>query len=317
MTDTPQSTGTPQSTDDVYEQLQAFVGLEVGAPSLSPDEVNVPMIRHWCEAIGDTNPIYLADDAVAPPTMLQAWVMSGYNGPQRDGGGPYEQMNELLFSHGFTSVVATNCDQTYERYLRPGDRLSMRTVIDAISPEKTTALGTGHFITTRQDYFDQAGDLVGSMLFRIIRFRPASKKQVTPPRPTPATTPDTTWWFDALNAGRLLIQRCASCATLRHPPGPMCPNCHSLEYDSIEAAGTGAIHSHVTVHYPQVPGFEYPLPVVLVDLTEGVRMLMNADRADGLSIGEAVRIELREFDPGAWLPIALRPDAETSMGSHE
>ena len=51
--------------------------------------MNAPMIRHWCEAMGDTNPIYLDDAAaraagrpgiVAPPTMLQAWVMWGLAG---------------------------------------------------------------------------------------------------------------------------------------------------------------------------------------------------------------------------------------------
>lgn len=296
---------------DLHERLQAFVGLEIGDPVPAPDAVNVPMIRHWCEAIGDTNPIYLGDDPVAPPTMLQAWVMSGINPRRADPDGPYDRMNELLFSHSFTSVVATNCEQTYERYLRPGDRLTMRTVIESISPEKSTALGTGHFITTRQDYHDQDDQLVGSMLFRIIRFRPpvtSEPGEAAPPRPTPATTPDTTWWFDAADDGRLLVQRCANCQALRHPPGPMCPACNSLEYDSIEADGSGTIHSHITVHHPQVPGFDYPLPVVLVDLAEGVRMIMNADSADDLRVGERVNIELREFDPGTRLPIAIRSD---------
>jgi uncharacterized protein len=302
---------------DLYEQLQAFVGLEVGDPMLAPDAVNPAMIRHWCEAIGDTNPIYVSDDPIAPPTMLQAWVMSGYLGPRRGGDGPYEQMNELLFSHGFTSVVATNCDQTYERDLRIGDRLSMRTVIESISPQKTTALGTGHFVSTRQDYYDQAGELVGSMLFRIIRFRPAAKQAVSPPRPTAATTRDNSWWFDALNDDKLLIQRCSNCQALRHPTGPMCPACRSLEYDSIEAAGTGTLHSHATVHYPEVPGFSYPLAVVLVDLTEGVRMLMNADTLDDLRIGDNVRIELREVDPGVRLPIALPAQARRPQGEGE
>jgi uncharacterized protein len=95
----------------------------------------------------------------------------------------------------------------------------------------------------------------------------------------------------------------------------MCPACHSLDFDSVEAAGTGTVHSHVTVHYPQVPGFEYPLPIVLVDLPEGVRMLMNADSSDGLSIGEPVSIELREFDPGVRLPLAVRQTANQAEGT--
>ena len=124
-------TDTAAMTDAEFDAaLQSFVGLEVGPPQPAPDEVNVPMVRHWCEAIGDRNPVYLDAEAaeasvhgglVAPPTMLQAWVMNGLAGPQRNPDSPYEQMNQLLFSRGFTSVVATNCEQTYHRYIQAGD----------------------------------------------------------------------------------------------------------------------------------------------------------------------------------------------------
>lgn len=317
MTETPHTsppeTGAPEMSDADFDALlQTFVGQEAGDVQLAPDVVNVPMVRHWCEAIGDDNPVYLDAEAaaasvhrelVAPPTMLQAWVMSGIQRPPRNLDSPYEQMNQLLFSRGFTSVVATNCDQTYHRYLHPGDQLTMRTVIDAISPQKTTGLGTGHFITTRQDYFDGDGEPVGSMLFRIIRFRPAVKIPAPaprPPRPEAATTLDNDWWFRALADGELRVQRCTGCNTLRHPPGPMCPTCHSMSWDSVPAPATGTIHSFVVVHYPVVASFDYPLPVVLVDLDglAGIRIIMNAaDSAlELLEIGAAVRIEVRD-DP--------------------
>lgn len=356
MNDLPLNDSPPDvaelSDDQFYERLQSFVGMETGPPVDGPDEVNTPMVRHLVEALGDRNPVYVDAEAaagsvhgglVAPPTMLQAWVMTGIEGPKRGGDGPYEQMNELLFGRGFTSVVATNCEQTYHRYLRPGERVSMRTVIDSISPQKTTGLGTGHFVTTRQDYFaageGAAGDavdhgaaddeLVGSMLFRIIRFRPATKAprpQVRPPRPAPATTPDNSFWFDALAEGRLVIQRCAGCGELRHPPGPMCPRCHALEWDTVPAAGHGTIHSFVVVHYPVVPSFEYPLPVALVDVngaesdgvsnTNGrvntVRMVMNvvdehgSQVTEGLAIGQRVQVEVRPADSaGTLLPFAV------------
>jgi uncharacterized OB-fold protein/acyl dehydratase len=311
--------------DELHAALQEFVGQEVGPPQRAPDEVNVPMVRHWCEAIGDTNPAYLDADAaaasvhgglVAPPTMLQAWVMNGLAGPDRNADSPYERMNQLLFSHGFTSVVATNCEQTYVRYLRPGDRLTMRTVIDSISPQKETALGTGHFVTTRQDYFDADGELVGSMLFRIIRFRPRPKAPARPPRPRPATTHDNQWWFDALNEGRLQVQRCTDCGLVRHPAGPMCPSCHSLSWTPVDVGLTGEIHSYVITHFPQVPSFEYPLPVVLVDLEaaggEPVRMVMNtADTEhDRLAIGAKVRVEIRPVDPEMSLPFAIVEESQ-------
>ena len=174
------------STVSFDEQLQTFVGQEIGVLQPAPDEVNIPMVRHWCEAMGDNNPIYLDQGAaeasvhggiVAPPAMLQAWVMRPYNVARNSGApNPYTELTAVVESAGFTSVVAVNSEQTYDRYLRPGDRLTMRTVIDSVSSEKTTGLGVGHFITTRQDYFDQAGERVGSMLFRILKFRPAATR---------------------------------------------------------------------------------------------------------------------------------------------
>ena len=312
--------------DDFYERLQAFVGQEIGVLQPGLDPVNVPMIRQWTQAMGDTNPVYVDEAAaaasvhggiVAPPTMLQAWVMRPY-GVARDAGGPnpYSEMTALVESHGFTSVVASNCEQTYDRYLRPGDTITMRTVIDSVSPEKTTALGVGHFITTRQDYFDGNGERVGSMLFRILKFRPAPKPAPAAPRPLrprPATTHDDAFLWQGLLEGKLLIQRCAQCGTLRHPPGPMCRECRSLQWDTVEAGGGGTIHSFVVVHYPQVPSFDYPNQVVLVDLDEGVRLVTNSlDIArENLVIGSRVRIVVQKVDDALSLPFCTLETTET------
>lgn len=43
--------------NDVYTKLQAMVGEEAG-PFEAVDEVNRAMIRHWCEAMEDENPLY-------------------------------------------------------------------------------------------------------------------------------------------------------------------------------------------------------------------------------------------------------------------
>lgn len=319
---------TPEAKAAFLAELKAFEGLEIGDPQPGPDPVNTPMVRHLVEVLGDTNPIYVDEELaaasihgglVAPPTMLQAWVMTGIEGPAREGDGPYIRLTNLLFSRGFTSVVATNCDQTYVRYLRPGDRLTMRTVIDSISEEKTTGLGTGHFVTTRQDYYDAAGELVGSMLFRIIRFRPRAKAPKRPNRPEPSITHDNEWWFTALSEGRLLAQRCADCGRTRFPPGPMCPSCHSLGWEEAALADTGVIHSFVVTHFPQIPSFEYPLPIVLVDIATAdgaatVRMVMNTadtDHAD-IVIGAPVRIDIRQADANGMLPFAIVDTGATS-----
>ncbi len=94
-------------------------------------------------------------------------------------------------------------------------------------------------------------------------------------RPAPILTEDNRVFWEAAQQGRLVTQRCGGCGRLRHPPRPMCPWCHSLEYDVLELAGTGVVYSYTLLHHPQHPSFDYPVIAALVDLDEGVRMLSN------------------------------------------
>ena len=141
------------SEADFLGRLKKFEGQPAATAGVGKDLVNEPMIRHWCEAMGDSHAAYTGPDAIAPPTMLQAWTMGGLSG-HGDGTGRtsgYDELFELLDGAGFTSVVATDCEQEYVRDLRPGDRITYDAVIEAVSERKTTKLGTGHFVTTRMD----------------------------------------------------------------------------------------------------------------------------------------------------------------------
>jgi uncharacterized OB-fold protein/acyl dehydratase len=301
-------------TDAFLEKARSFEGRLVGPPELGADPVNQPMIRHWCEAIGDDNPIYTDPEAaarsihggvVAPPVMLQAWVMRGIKPRPSSGGNARDELMAMLDAAGFTSVVATDCEQEYHRYLHPGDHLSMTSTIESISEEKTTALGAGHFITTRSDYHDQRGELVGSMRFRILKFRPAeTKARDRPRRPRPAVTQDNAFFFEGARQGRLLIQRCASCGLLRHPPRAMCSQCRSFDWDTVEASGRATLYSFVVVHYPEVPAFDYPLVVGLVELEEGTRLVTDVIGVDpgDVRIGMPLELELVAFDDELTLP---------------
>lgn len=307
---------------ELMEKLQSLVG--TASPTVvGKDPVNPPMIRHMVEALGDENPIYVDDEAaraaghpgiVAPPTMLQSWAMLGYGGndaPTVAEGG-WGAALALLDDAGFTATVAVNCEQEYHRYLEVGDRVTVKAVLESVSEEKQTGIGVGHFVTTLDQYYDQDGELVGTHRFRVLRFKPGTGRAATPeepdratlPRPRPATTRDTQWWFDAVKDGKLLIQRCADCGELRHPPGPTCPHCHSFEWDTLEASGRGTVYSYVVAHHPQTPMFEYPLPVVLVELEEGVRLVSNILDCgpDEIEIGMAVEVELVAFDDELTLP---------------
>ena len=174
--------------DTLFEKLESFTGRHVGAPDVARDPVNQPMIRHWCDAVNDTNPVYTDEDfatgsihggVVAPPTMLQAWTMRGLRPPPKPDAsapGPQNQLFALLDAAGFTSVVATNCTQEYTRYLKPGDHLNVTMKIESVSPEKHTALGVGHFITQLMTYRDKTGEEVATMRFRLLKFKPGTGK---------------------------------------------------------------------------------------------------------------------------------------------
>jgi uncharacterized OB-fold protein len=95
---------------------------------------------------------------------------------------------------------------------------------------------------------------------------------VTATRIKPPMGLDNAWWWQMADAGKLGIQRCLGCQTLRHPPRPMCGDCHSLEWDAIESSGRGTICSFTVLHHPKFPGYHYPLIIVLVDLEEGTRL---------------------------------------------
>lgn len=314
------------SKEDFLAGIKAFEGRQVSAGERGPDPVNQPMIRHWCEAVGDDNPVYTDPEAaaasvhggvVAPPVMLQAWVMRGIKPRPSTGGTAQDELMRILDAEGFTSVVATNCEQEYHRYLRPGDHLSVSSRIESVSDEKETGLGTGHFVTTRLTYSDQDGEPVASMLFRILKFRPRARTSPAsrPRRPRPSITKDNSFFFEGAKGHQLLIQRCASCGRLRHPPGPMCPACRSLEWDTLEASGRGRVYSFVVNHYPQVPAFDYPLAVGLIELEEGTRLVSNivgVEPAD-IEVGMPVEVEFVAFDDELTLP-QFRPSGGKRRG---
>jgi 3-oxo-4,17-pregnadiene-20-carboxyl-CoA hydratase alpha subunit len=312
-----------QDLDDqaFLAKLKEFEGVEIGTQD-GADAVNQAMIRHWVEAMGDENPIYTDADAaaksvhgevIAPPVMLQAWVMRGFAPRPTAGGSAQDELMRLVESKGFTSVVATNCEQEYDRMLHIGDHLRTRSVIDSISEEKQTGLGIGHFITTRVEYETLDGEPVGRQLFRILKFRPgtgrgaapaAEEETPRPKRPRPAITRDNAFWFEAAKEHRLVIQRCAGCGALRHPPRPRCDKCGSYEWDELEASGRGTVYSFVVNHHPQVPSFDYPLAVGLIELEEGTRLVANIvgiDTSD-IQIGMPVEVEFVEHDPDLTLP---------------
>jgi acyl dehydratase len=175
--------------DALRERLEAYVGRPMGPPSVAPDPVNVPMIRHWVDALDDRNPVYLDEKVasssrfggiVAPPAMLQAWGMPRpkIEGIAERGGAPgamrFDNPIRVLDDAGYVGTLATNSELEFVRYLRPGDQLAISNEVESISERKSTRLGQGYFVTWVTTYRTTAGEVVGRQLFRILKFDPSS-----------------------------------------------------------------------------------------------------------------------------------------------
>jgi uncharacterized protein len=311
--------------DSIRAAARRVAAAGESAPQAGRDPVSLPMIRNWTEALGDDNPVY-ADEAaavaaghdgvVAPPAMIQVWTMRGLR-PAGERDDPLGLMVEVLDAAGFTSVVATNCEQVYHRYLRPGEELVVRSRLEEVTGPKRTALGEGWFVTTRSTWYAGA-EAVASMLFRVLKFRPpegagaagaAPAASVAPAAPAgevlrPVVSRDTEFFWAGTAAGELRIQRCDDCGALRHPPGPMCPRCGGERPGYVVAAGTGEVYSYVVHRHPPVPGRTLPIVIALVALDEGVRMVgeLTGMEPDQVRIGLPVRVEFQRVDDELTLP---------------
>jgi len=302
-----------QEREELEAKLQEYVGAVQGPAEVGPDPVNEAMIRHWCEVLGDRNPIYTdaetaGDSAhggiVAPPTMMQAWILRGFEmaEPSQTPDNKQNDLHQLLTDSGYPSVVATNCEQGYTRYLRPGDQVSATTVIESVSEQKATALGIGYFINTRTVFSDQNHEEAGWMTFRVLTFQPSApppsaeagaSAPATPSRMRPGKGHDNAWWWDGVDRGELLIQKCSSCGELRHPPRPMCGECQSIAWETVASKGKGTVYSYVVMHHPKIPGYDYPLAVAVIDLDEGTRFVSNIIDCDPSEVQIGMRVEMK------------------------
>ena len=166
----------PAVHEKVMAEAERIRSWGEAAERLARDPVNQPTINNWLEAMGLDNPRFKAGEA--PPSMAQVWTMYGLGGrPSEDD--PLHAMMKVLTEAGFTAVLGTNCEQDYDRYLRVGEPVRVTTALDSVVGPKSTAMGVGYFVTSRNTWYvdhpEDAGgssEKVASMLFRVLKFIP-------------------------------------------------------------------------------------------------------------------------------------------------
>jgi len=316
---------------DLQQDIDAIKTDGKSEPRTGRDPVNQPMIHHWVDAIGDKNPIYVDEEAakaaghpgiVAPPAMIQVWTMGGL-GQGRSDDDPLSKMMNLFDDAGYVGVVATNCEQTYHRYLAPGEQLTVHAEITDVVGPKQTALGEGFFINQLITWTVPNGstddETVAEMNWRIMKFKPRAEAKSEVPDDLdpdklmrPASSKDTQFFWDGVNAHELRIQRRPD-GSLQHPPVPAVWQDKNAPIDYVVSSGNGTVYSYVVHHAPKVPGRSLPFVIALVELDEGVRMLgeLRGVEPSEVQIGMPVRATYIDFPDSdispAWTLYAWEP----------
>ncbi len=314
---------TPEEHQLFEQKIYAYVGREVFSSQPAPDRINEAMIRHWAEAMGDKNPAYqdaewaeqsMRGRLIGPPAMMYCWNQEGITAATKRSSDALTDMCDLFDQHGYSGVLGTNVKQEYFKEAGMGDQVFVDMIIDTISEQKATARGIGYFFESLATFSDQHGEKIGTQRFRVLKFIPAeganstvSSDEEALETPTRIASPrghDNGWWWEAADEGRMLIQRCTACQTLRHPPRPMCGECQSMDWDSIESTMQGEVLSFTEIHHPKVPGYPSPLICAVIKMDEGTNFVSNLRgcEARDASIGMRVSGVMEQVDDKTMLP---------------
>jgi 3-hydroxy-3-methylglutaryl CoA synthase/uncharacterized OB-fold protein len=114
--------------------------------------------------------------------------------------------------------------------------------------------------------------------------------------------------------------RCRDCGTVSTPPSihPRCVGCGGSDLDVVPLARRGTVQT-VVVNQTMPPPFQAPLPLVVVDLDDGARLMVQGSPADAdaLGIGDTVTLALRRYALERGVPVygykAFRVAADTGL----
>jgi uncharacterized OB-fold protein len=99
---------------------------------------------------------------------------------------------------------------------------------------------------------------------------------------------------------------CRVCGTISTPPSihPTCINCGASQLDVVALARRGRVQTFV-VNQTMPPPFQAPLPLVILDLDDGARLMVQGSPADApdLAVGDEVTLSLRRYALERGVPV--------------
>ncbi|WP_199542461.1 FAS1-like dehydratase domain-containing protein [Prauserella endophytica] len=161
------------------------------------DPVNHAQVKAYAALVRDGNPSYWDEqwasdtwgDVLSPPGMLMVWSWPLAWVP--DHVATYPPMLAPLVPLPGDRVVNASSRTCFGPLIRVGDRLTVEETVKAVSPERRTALGPGHFITTEATYRLPDGTPVATHVNTMLRYTVDSTGEGSAHR-TPAPAPEDT-----------------------------------------------------------------------------------------------------------------------------
>ncbi|MFC2027295.1 MaoC family dehydratase N-terminal domain-containing protein [Chloroflexota bacterium] len=166
--------------DDV---LKAMIG-EVSQVLKSNDDVNKAMIRHWCEALEDNNPLYTDEgyskkseygSIIMPPAMVQSHCLPVMWPKKQTPPDPLAKAMKICTEAGYSAIVGISISYEFYRPLYPGDQIRYRIKLANASSEKTTKLGQGYFVTSEYSYTNQNGEAISTQFLTVLAYKPSDR----------------------------------------------------------------------------------------------------------------------------------------------
>ncbi|MBI2847805.1 MAG: OB-fold domain-containing protein [Chloroflexi bacterium] len=114
---------------------------------------------------------------------------------------------------------------------------------------------------------------------------------------------ETKGWWGALRRHEMVLQRCTSCQTFRHPPQGTCPKCYSEDWEWVKMSGRGTIYSFIVVWQSVLPQWRRDTPYNVVQVTPeeapNIRITGNVIDVDhsALKIGMPVEAVFDDVTP--------------------
>ena len=134
-----------------------------------------------------------------------------------------------------------------------------------------------------------------------------------PGRPLPAITPENEFFWTAGADGVLRLQECRDCASLIHPPQPVCRYCRSTNMGVREVSGRATLAGFTVNHRFSLPGLPAPYVVAQAAISEDPRIRLTTNIIDcepeQLELGRQLEVVFEQHED-VWLPL-FRPVSDT------